>query len=416
MNRLFSLASRNTRLWLISFLLVTALVWIFHQIFFSTSHSENISIYSHQKEGNRAFFEYLQERKVSLSTVYQPAYVWVKRIFKNLNQINRVHPASFHYKYIFVEKEGSKFWSESEAKWFRKWIEQGGDMIIFTPTPSLYWEAVMLPIVYENKEEKRKSKRHFDVGFRRSMEKILRSFIFTRRTPSGKGPTQNVSAQKCYFQGETEPFNIVSNDSPYDQSLMYPIQRSGWKKIEECRYGNRSYLWKWRYRRGKITFVYSPNIMNNEMIADADNILFIKKAIDLTAKDHFIWDAYHHGVSQSPNLWYFVFHTLPGRIFIWFFLGFLLYFWYRNQNLRKYPLPRKEKEAQAASLLYFHVLASRFSKKKVVDDAYDTLKKYLSQKEPTPRTNTPAAKTGEAPKTMNTKNKLKFLRQYFSSF
>ena len=72
-------------------------------MFVSQSTSENISIYSHQKKGNRAFFEYLQTLGVPLSVVYQPAYIWMKKIIDNLSKTNLAKKKQL--KYIFVEKK-----------------------------------------------------------------------------------------------------------------------------------------------------------------------------------------------------------------------------------------------------------------------------------------------------------------------
>ena len=403
MKQLFNLFSRNTRFWLILFLFIFLILWIFHQIFFSKSISENISIYSHQKQGNRAFFDYLQELGIPLSIVYQPAYIWTKSFIQDLNKVNQLNKNQFQYKYIFIEKDNSLFWSESEAQWFRQWLELGNQIIIFTQNPIAYWEALMLPIVYQDKRQEKRSKNNFDVGFELSIEKILRNFIYDNLYTSKPKKTQSVSAQKCYFNSSSKPINIISNDLAYNRRLMYSIQKSGWKNIDECRYGNQSFLWKWAYKKGKITFVYSPKMLSNEMIADVDNISFIKKAISLNSKDLIIWDAYHHGISQSPNLWYYIFHTIPGRVFIWLIIGFLFYFWCKNKNLKKYPLSKNKKELQAASLLYFHALTSKFSKKKIIHDAYYTLREYLNKK---PRS--------IQEKNTSTKNKLKYIYNYFN--
>ena len=347
-------------------------------MFVSQSTSENISIYSHQKKGNRAFFEYLQTLGVPLSVVYQPAYIWMKKIIENLNRTNLTKKQQL--KYIFVEKKESIFWLNAEAQWFRQWLELGNEIIIFTQNPMPYWEALMLRVVYESKERKKKSRNHFGFGFELSVEKILRSFVFDGLKANDTKPTQNVQAYKCYLHNESRAMSISSNDLPYKRWLMNPIQRSGWQNIGECKMGYQSFLSRWSYKKGKITFIFSPNIINNEMIADVKNILFVKEAISLDNKDLLIWDAYHHGVSQSPNLWYYVFYTIPGRVFMWLITGFFFYMWKKNKHLKKYPLPKKDKEAQTASLLYFHVLASKFSKKKIVDDTYSVLKQYLKKK------------------------------------
>ncbi len=369
-------------------------------MFFSQSTSENISIYSHQKKGNRAFFEYLQTINVPLSVVYEPAYVWAKKIIENLNSANLVKKRRL--KYIFVEKSESIFWLNSEAKWFREWLELGNEIIIFTQNPIPYWEALMLRTIYRSKERKKKSRNDFGVGFELSIEKILRNFVFDGLTSNYVKSTQDVQAQKCYLNNVPTPMNIISNDLPYKRWFINIVQRSGWENIDECKMGHLVFFSRWLYRKGKITFVFSPNIINNEMIADADNILFLKEAISLDDRDSLIWDAYHHGVSQSPNLWYYIFYTIPGRVFIWLMAGLFFYIWTRNKRLRKYPLPQKDKEVQAASLLYFHVLASKFSKKKIVNDAYFVLRQYLKQKT-----------HAQSIKSESVKEKQKYIQNYF---
>ena len=380
MNRPYRLSTRNTRYWIYLFLGSVFLIWIFQQIFFSMPPSENISALSYQRKGNKVFFQYLEEKRIAKEILYEPSYVWVKEMIKKTEHTFNYLMAPEKLKYIFVEKEKSFFWASSEREWFKRYLESGNEIIIFTLNPKAYWEALMLPVEFEDMEKKKKAQYHFPTGFEISLKEIVKDFLYQSVNTSNIQNTQEAKAQRCYEPASNTHYNLVSSSSFSDSSLDAQIRDTGWQLGSICRQGSRVFAQKWKYKNGVITFIFSTDIINNEYIYLADNILFLRDMIDLSSKDRIIWDVFHQGVFKRANLWYYLFYTIPGRLFLWFLVGLSIYFWYKNTKLRKYPLPKKEREVVGASLVYFDVLASKFSKNQIIQDTYETLKSYLMKK------------------------------------
>ena len=376
MNRFFRSIARNTRYWIYLFLATVFLIWIFQQVFFPVPPGENISALSHQKKGNKAFFEYLEEKKIKKEILYEPSYSWMKGIISETEEQTR------KLKYVFVEKEKSFFWSSSEIEWFRRWLRAGNEMILFTLNPTVYWERLMLPVEFEDLEQKKKAKYHFPTGFKASLKEIVKDFLYQ----SIESPVQHMKeakAYRCHDSLRKASYNLVSASSFSNALLESHIKATGWELKSRCKQGLDIFAQRWQYnegKRGHITFVFSRDIINNEYIYLADNIVFLTDILRLSDQDTIIWDAFHQGVFKRPNLWYYLFYTVPGRIFLWLLSGLGLYFWFKNTKLRKYPLPKKGKEVVGASLVHFEALARKFNKDQIIQDTYKTLKSYLVKK------------------------------------
>ena len=382
MNKIFGTITKNTRYWIYLFLSSVFLIWILQQIFFSKSETENISAFSHQKEGNKAFFQYLEEKNISKEVLYEPAYIWVKEML-DISENTKHWQRSKKLKYVFLEKEKSFLWSPSEMKWFKKWIEYGNELIIFTLDPLVYWEMLMLPSDFEDMEKKKKAWHHFPTGFRMSIKKIMKDFLYKDSSPASipdRPDRKEAKAQRCYNTAENKNYNLVSSSPFLDDPFENKIRGTGWELITECSNASQILAQKWKYKRGAITFVFSTDMINNEYIALADNILFLRDIMTLSAKDKVIWDVFHQGVFKKPNLWYYLFYTVPGNIFLWVLNGIFIYLWYKNTKIRKYPLPEKSRGIIGASLIYFDSLATKFSQRQIIQDTYKTLSDYLTKK------------------------------------
>ena len=383
MNKIFSTLTKNTRYWIYLFLSSVFLIWMLQQIFFSESAAESISPFSHQKKGNKAFFQYLKEKNISKEVLYEPAYIWVRKM-PGMSEDTRYWEKPKKLKYVFLEKEKSFLWSSSEIEWFKKWVESGNELIVFTLDPLVYWEMLMLPVEFKDIEKKKKALHHFPTGFRMSIKKIMEDSLYKRRgKPVGiqnRPNRKEAKAQHCYNTAESKNYNLVSSSPFLDDPFEKQVRETGWKLIAKCSNASQILAQKWKYKRGTITFVFSTDMINNEYIALADNILFLKDIMSLSTQDKILWDVFHQGVFKEPNLWYYLFYTFPGRICLWVLNGIFIYFWYKNTKIKKYPLPKKDKDIVGASLVYFDSLATKFSQKQIIQDTYKTLSDYLTKK------------------------------------
>ncbi len=372
---MFKILSKNTKYWIYTFLAIFLLIWIFYQLFFSVSISENIPIYSYAKKGNRAFYEFLHEKDINISTVFTPAFHWAKQLLTKIDS-QKVKEFDFEYKYVLVEKEADHFWSVPEKIWFKKWIESGQEMIIFTDKPLAYWEALTLPIDIIDREKIKKSHEFFPYGFEFAIESLVKEFLYdslitSRKIPSISYDPKKIKTQSCSIPGK-EKFYLVSPNPPYHRKLNDFIQKEGWEEIQSCREDYRMYSSAWKYKTGKITFISAKDILNNEYIALADNIVFLNEILDLSDKSVIIWDEYHHGIVQKPNLFYALFYTLYGKIFVWILVGLFIYFLINNHRIKKYPLPLKSDQISGASLIHFKLLTNGFKSKHIINDAWET--------------------------------------------
>ena len=357
-------------------------------LYISQSVQEQSPLFSREKTGNRAFYEFLQERKQNIIPVYSPIFDWGKKILTEL-ELNKEQTQKKNYVYIYNEKNSQYSWTESEKIWLQKWIQAGQHIVIFVENPLPYWEALSLPINIPDNERIKLSKKIFPNGLDLSLELITKDFLYENLFSSEQFTiTQNnkqvISTHSCNLQNNTntqiKTIELATADVSYNTSINKIIKMIGWQLKNVCINNDKIYLSTWQLNEASITFATPTEIFTNEYIALQDNITFIKAALQMPDTNDslytYIWDEYRNGVTINNSLMYYLLNTIYGRILLFFFISLVLYLWLQNKKIRLYDIPNKQYQISNNTLIQFQILAKQFNKHKVIMATFDIFKLY----------------------------------------
>lgn len=405
------------------FLAVILFIIIFQNSFFSINQNEKVHLYSHYKNGSRAFYDLSSELGIKISPVYDPIYIWMKPYTtKTLSETENIKKK----KMYMIDDKGKGFtWNNSEANHLIQWLEQGHDIAIISNKPSVYLEALFMPGFEITSEDKRLAKNNFAHGLTLSTREILHDFayqnlnrsltpVFNNSSISLADKKNEVSSYYCRGNlnestGE-RGYRLAGKSGGLKDYSWQLLEKSGAKKLSYCKNAHDFFAVTYLFKSGKIKFISVDNILDNQVISIGQNIELIFDLLQPDQYNQIYWDEFHLGNFKRPNLAYYLTQTIAGRSLIFIIASIIIAALISSRKLKKYPLKDNHAaEITGNSLIHYHALVRKMSPGAVKTDIWNTFLK-LKEKEIYHENHSGKVYTEE----VDENNKLKIVRDYFT--
>ncbi len=338
-------------------------VILFLNIQFIADENENIFPRSRQKDGGRAFLDFLRLKQYKITESYDTLADALPRM-RHRNRYTGKPQMLF-----LPQRYGASPLRISEIEPLLDFLREGNSVVVVTRNPNQFLSRLTFQFAQENSaEDHYLSRKNPAVQMSQTIRQLLQEFESENKFSAAEG---RVSSQRtmeslpavCRGEQYSRPVYLLAAEAEY---IVAEPSGNDLQQTAYCTSEERLLALTYRAFGGTLQFLSAGSLLQNRYIAESDNIHFLLDFLQPQLYTEILWSEFHNNIFVAPHLTGRLLTDWRGRLMLFIVVFLLQAAILYSLRMHQSSYRRQRERLSLRGLIYPAELLSRYRRRKLL--------------------------------------------------